>query len=193
MTQGRALLQLPDPPTAIFAGSDLQAFGVYEAARRARLGSPTTSASSASTTCRWRAGSSPPLTTIRQPLTEMAATADPPGARRGDRRGWSSRRRWWCARAPSHANHDRPRQPGCPRLLPDPSVCRADDGYYLACSSFEYFPASPSTTAATSRTMDAEGNALDRPEPAERSRRRALVGRHLRPHPAPPRRPCSGS
>src|SRR5215207_1702250 len=30
---GQALLQLPQPPTAIFAGSDLQAFGVYEAAR----------------------------------------------------------------------------------------------------------------------------------------------------------------
>src|SRR5918994_3232562 len=31
--QGSALLDLEDPPTAIFAGSDLQAFGVYEAAR----------------------------------------------------------------------------------------------------------------------------------------------------------------
>src|SRR4051795_592637 len=30
---GCELLALPDPPTAIFAGSDIQAFGVYEAAR----------------------------------------------------------------------------------------------------------------------------------------------------------------
>src|SRR5258708_5875659 len=30
---GMALLRLPDPPTAIFAGSDLQALGLYEAAR----------------------------------------------------------------------------------------------------------------------------------------------------------------
>ena len=31
---------LPDPPTAIFAGNDLQALGVYQAAREARLHIP---------------------------------------------------------------------------------------------------------------------------------------------------------
>ncbi len=47
-----------DPPTAIFAGSDLQAFGVYEAARVNGARDPhANSASSASTTCRWPAGS----------------------------------------------------------------------------------------------------------------------------------------
>jgi LacI family transcriptional regulator/LacI family xylobiose transport system transcriptional regulator len=54
--EGRALLTLPDPPTAIFAGSDLQAFGLYEAARVLGLRVPQDPASSASTTCQWRAG-----------------------------------------------------------------------------------------------------------------------------------------
>ena len=39
-TEGRALLALADPPTAIFAGNDLQALGVYQAAREARLHIP---------------------------------------------------------------------------------------------------------------------------------------------------------
>src|SRR3954451_8228296 len=39
--QGRDLLGLPAPPTAIFAGSDLQAFGVYEAARVKGVETPT--------------------------------------------------------------------------------------------------------------------------------------------------------
>ena len=36
-----------------------------------------------------------------------------------------------------------PANPVVPGFFPDPSVCRADDGYYLACSSFEYFPGVP--------------------------------------------------
>ena len=38
--RGRALLRLKDRPTAIFAGNDLQALGVYQAAREARLHIP---------------------------------------------------------------------------------------------------------------------------------------------------------
>ena len=73
--EGRALLSLPDPPTAIFAGSDLQAFGLYEAARVLGLRVPehlSVIGFDDLPMARW---AWPPLTTIRQPLTEMAATA----------------------------------------------------------------------------------------------------------------------
>jgi DNA-binding LacI/PurR family transcriptional regulator len=71
--QGRHLLALPDPPTAIFAGSDLQALGVYEAAREAGLRIPedlSVVGFDDLPVARWVG---PPLTTIRQPLLEMAA------------------------------------------------------------------------------------------------------------------------
>ena len=73
--QGHALLSAPEPPTAIFAGSDLQAFGVYEAARVLGLQVPgelSVIGFDDLPMARW---AWPPLTTIRQPLTEMAATA----------------------------------------------------------------------------------------------------------------------
>jgi LacI family transcriptional regulator len=73
--EGRALLSLPDPPTAIFAGSDLQAFGLYEAARVLGLRVPehlSVIGFDDLPMARW---AWPPLTTIRQPLSEMAATA----------------------------------------------------------------------------------------------------------------------
>jgi DNA-binding LacI/PurR family transcriptional regulator len=72
---GHALLSLPEPPTAIFAGSDLQAFGVYEAARVLGVDIPgqlSVIGFDDLPMARWVG---PPLTTIRQPLTEMAATA----------------------------------------------------------------------------------------------------------------------
>ena len=79
------LLDLPDPPTAIFAGSDQQAFGVYEAARQRGLRIPddlSVVGFDELPVSRW---ASPPMTTVRQPLAEMgsAAAAD---ARRPDRR-----------------------------------------------------------------------------------------------------------
>jgi LacI family transcriptional regulator len=69
------LLDLPDPPTAIFAGSDQQALGVYEAARQHGLRIPddlSVVGFDALPVSRW---ASPPLTTVGQPLTEMGRTA----------------------------------------------------------------------------------------------------------------------
>ncbi len=69
------LLDLPDRPTAIFAGSDQQAFGVYEAARQHGLRIPddlSVVGFDELPVSRW---ASPPLTTVRQPLTEMGSAA----------------------------------------------------------------------------------------------------------------------
>jgi LacI family transcriptional regulator len=70
-----SMLRLPDRPTAIFAGSDEQALGVYEAARRRHLRIPedlSVVGFDDVAPSRW---ASPPLTTVRQPLAEMAALA----------------------------------------------------------------------------------------------------------------------
>ncbi|WP_431040545.1 LacI family DNA-binding transcriptional regulator [Streptomyces sp. P1-3] len=69
------LLSLPEPPTAIFAGSDVQAMGVYEAARQAGLRVPqdlSIVGFDDLPMCEWL---SPPLTTVRQPLEEMGRIA----------------------------------------------------------------------------------------------------------------------
>jgi LacI family transcriptional regulator, xylobiose transport system transcriptional regulator len=73
--EGRALLELPDPPTAIFAGSDLQAFGVYEAARVLGVEIPRQLSVIGFDDLPMARWVGPPLTTIRQPLTEMAQAA----------------------------------------------------------------------------------------------------------------------
>lgn len=75
IAEGRALLRLADRPTAIFAGNDLQAFGVYQAAREMRLHIPedlSVVGFDDLPVARWVG---PPLTTIRQPLNEMAQSA----------------------------------------------------------------------------------------------------------------------
>lgn len=69
------LLDLPEPPTAIFAGSDLQALGVYEAARPRGIMIPDDLSVVGYDDLRIARWVGPPLTTIRQPLTEMAETA----------------------------------------------------------------------------------------------------------------------
>ncbi|GAA4183287.1 LacI family DNA-binding transcriptional regulator [Streptosporangium oxazolinicum] len=70
-----ALLDLAEPPTAIFAASDQQAFGVYEALRERSLRVPadvSVVGFDDVPVARWV---SPPLTTVRQPIVEMAAMA----------------------------------------------------------------------------------------------------------------------
>ncbi len=70
-----ALLERPDPPTAIFAGSDLQALGVLEAARVKGLQVPrdlSVVGYDDIPPARW---ASPSLTTVNQPLVEMAEEA----------------------------------------------------------------------------------------------------------------------
>jgi LacI family transcriptional regulator len=71
----RELFELPEPPTAIFAGSDEQAFGVAEAARVTGRRIPedlSVVGFDDLPISRWF---SPPLTTVRQPLAEMGRTA----------------------------------------------------------------------------------------------------------------------
>jgi LacI family xylobiose transport system transcriptional regulator len=66
---------MDERPTAVIAGNDLQALGVYQAAREARLHIPedvSVVGFDDLPIARWV---SPPLTTIRQPLVEMAETA----------------------------------------------------------------------------------------------------------------------
>jgi LacI family xylobiose transport system transcriptional regulator len=74
-TEGRRLLQLPDPPTAIFAGNDLQALGVYQAAREARLHIPEDLSVVGFDDLPVASWVGPPLTTVRQPLVQMAMAA----------------------------------------------------------------------------------------------------------------------
>jgi LacI family transcriptional regulator, xylobiose transport system transcriptional regulator len=75
ITEGRRLLKLADPPTAIFAGNDLQALGVYQAAREARLHIPEDLSVVGFDDLPVAKWVGPPLTTIRQPLAQMAASA----------------------------------------------------------------------------------------------------------------------
>ncbi|GAA3237555.1 hypothetical protein GCM10020256_57100 [Streptomyces thermocoprophilus] len=69
------LLDGPDRPTAIFAGSDLQALGVLEAARRKGLSVPEDLSVVGYDDVPAAQWSSPPLTTVHQPLRQMAEEA----------------------------------------------------------------------------------------------------------------------
>ena len=75
LTAASALLRLPDRPTAIFAASDVQAMGVYEAARRYGLRLPQDLSVVGFDDVPMAQWVSPPLTTLRQPLAEMATLA----------------------------------------------------------------------------------------------------------------------
>jgi len=72
---GTDLLRLPERPTAIISGSDEQAYGVYQAARGLGLRVPddvSVVGFDDVELCQWV---SPELTTVRQPLAEMAREA----------------------------------------------------------------------------------------------------------------------
>lgn len=62
-------------PTAIFAGSDLQAMGVYEAARQLKIRIPEDLSVIGFDDIQTSAYMGPALTTVRQPLQDMASTA----------------------------------------------------------------------------------------------------------------------
>ncbi|MDG4770029.1 LacI family DNA-binding transcriptional regulator [Solwaraspora sp. WMMD792] len=71
----RELLGRPDRPTAVFACNDLQALGVYQAARKAGLRIPSDLSVVGFDDLPLAELVDPPLTTIHQPLVEMATTA----------------------------------------------------------------------------------------------------------------------
>ncbi|MEU8354061.1 substrate-binding domain-containing protein [Streptomyces sp. NPDC048845] len=75
LSHTRDLLRLPDPPTAVFACNDGTALGVYRAAAEAGLRIPDDLSVVAFDDLFPSTWLAPPLTTVRQPLTEMAATA----------------------------------------------------------------------------------------------------------------------
>jgi LacI family xylobiose transport system transcriptional regulator len=72
---GRQLLTLKDPPTAIFAGNDVQALGIYEAAAELGLRIPEDVSVVGFDDLDVAEWAGPPLTTVRQPLVEMGAEA----------------------------------------------------------------------------------------------------------------------
>ncbi|WUF51508.1 LacI family transcriptional regulator [Streptomyces sp. NBC_00483] len=71
----RALLGRPDRPTAIVTANDMQALGVYQAAREAGLRVPQDLSVVGFDDMPVAVWADPPLTTVRQPLDEMAASA----------------------------------------------------------------------------------------------------------------------
>ena len=72
---GTQLLELADPPTAVFAASDEMALGVYEAARKKGLRVPEDLSIVGFDDLPQAQWASPPLTTVRQPLEEMGRYA----------------------------------------------------------------------------------------------------------------------
>ena len=73
--RSRELLSLPERPTAIFAGSDLQALGVYETARSLGIRIPEELSVVGYDDIKVSEWVSPRLTTVHQPLRRMGAEA----------------------------------------------------------------------------------------------------------------------
>ena len=75
LREGLELLKLAEPPTAVFAGSDEMALGVIEAARSLAVRVPEDLSVIGFDDTNIAQLSSPPLTTIRQPLRDVGAVA----------------------------------------------------------------------------------------------------------------------
>ncbi len=73
--QTRFLLDQPDPPTAIFAGNDAQAAGVYQVLYERNIRVPDQMSVIGFDDVMYTAQMSPPLTTIHQPLVEIGKMA----------------------------------------------------------------------------------------------------------------------
>jgi LacI family transcriptional regulator len=71
----QALLRLPDPPTAIFAGNDLMAFGALNALAEAGLSVPGDVSVVGFDDIQLASFFNPPLTTVAQPRQEMGRRA----------------------------------------------------------------------------------------------------------------------
>ncbi|WP_433202607.1 LacI family DNA-binding transcriptional regulator [Dactylosporangium sp. CS-047395] len=72
---GHDLLRRADRPSAVVCGDDLQALGVYEAARRLGLRIPQDVSVVGFDDIEVTRWCGPPMTTVRQPFAEMGATA----------------------------------------------------------------------------------------------------------------------
>jgi LacI family xylobiose transport system transcriptional regulator len=75
LSHGRELLRLSVAPTAVLCGNDLQAFGVYEAARQARVRIPQELSVVGFDDISYARWCGPALTTVQQPFAEMGTTA----------------------------------------------------------------------------------------------------------------------
>jgi LacI family xylobiose transport system transcriptional regulator len=75
LREGAELLRLPEPPTAVFTANDLQAFGVYEAARQAGRHIPDELSVVGFDDLSFTQWAGPPMTTVRQPLVQMGVAA----------------------------------------------------------------------------------------------------------------------
>lgn len=75
LTAARALLDNPDRPTAIFAGSDVSAMGVLEAARQVGLTVPDDLSVVGFDDTAIARLATPPLTTVHQPIADIGRTA----------------------------------------------------------------------------------------------------------------------
>lgn len=75
LIEGAALLELPQPPSAIFAANDEMALGILEAARTRGLRVPADLSVIGFDDTEVSRVASPPLTTVAQPLRQMGAVA----------------------------------------------------------------------------------------------------------------------